>query len=281
MPSRPASPLPILGKRLHEPDRTNARLVARSGDGDDAVEVREDGRVRWLQFTRGAIQSLMHLREPESLVLPYTRALLCWLLFRDEPPDVLMLGLGGGTLVRWLLARLPHTHLTVVDADARVVELAQIWFRIPRRDPRLRLEVDDARRALAYLPGGRDLLLIDIFDAEGMPAWMLERAIFEAAAGVLAADGVLCANLWARNAGEFNKVMRAAREVFDGRTLCLPIPGYYNVVLLAFAEQPAELSLAALERRAGVLEAHHGLEMSQFLHRIAETNLSHEGALVL
>ena len=277
----PTPPGPTLGRRLHEPDRAAARLVARVGAGEDAVEVREDGTVRWLQFGRGAIQSLMHLRDPGSLVLPYTRALLCWLLFREDPRDVLMLGLGGGTLVRWLLACRPDCRLTVVEADARVVELAHTWFRIPEREPRLRIEVDDAQAALHRLPGDRDLLLVDVFEADGMPAWIDELALYEAAAASLAPGGVLCANLWARDAGTFKRLLARAREAFDGRTLCLPIPGYHNVVLLAFTAPPEDLDLASLERRAAGQEARYHIEMTQFLARIAETNPVHEGRLVV
>ena len=69
--------------------------------------------------------------------------------------------------------------------------------------------------------------------------------------------------------------------MFDGRTLCMPIPGYYNVVLLAFACTPPTLSLAALRERATSLEARHGVEMSQFLERLATTNLTLDGRLVL
>ena len=275
-------PPPPVGERPpHEPDRRSARLLARLGDDTEAVEVRETGDVRWLQFGAGAIQSLMHLREPDSLVLPYTRALLCWMLFGDPPRDALMLGLGGGSLVRWLQAGLPELHLTVVENDARVVQVARTWFRIPADGPRLRIVIDDAREALRTLPGQRDLLLLDVFDAEGMPAWLTDPSIYTDCAASLAPGGVMCANLWARDQHEFVALMRTIRDVFDGRVLCVPVSGYYNVVVLGFARAPAELSLAALTRRAQVLGSRHHVEFPHLLDQMAGANLTLDGALVL
>ena len=265
----------------HEPDRGRARLLTRVGHGADSIEVMEDGDVRWLQFAGGAIQSLMHRRDPDSLVLPYTRALLCWLLFVENPREALLLGLGGGTLARWMLARLPDVKLTAVEADARVIELAKTWFRLPDDDPRLHVDIDDARRALRRLPGDRDLVQLDVFDAAGMPGWLLQAEIYTACAGLLGSGGVFCANVWARDEQEFLAIMRAVREAFDGRVLCLPVQGYYNVVVLGFESAPAELRIVELSRRAQCLQARHHIEMPHFVEQLAAANLVHEGRLVL
>ena len=265
----------------HEPDRAAGRLLARVGVGEDSVEVMEDGTVRWLQFAGGAIQSLMHRRDPDSLVLPYTRALLAWLLFVEQPRDALLLGLGGGTLVRWMLARLPDVRLTVVEADARVLELARDWFRLPAEGRRLCVDIDDARRALARLPGERDLVLLDVFDAGGMPAWLSEPAIYAACASRLGAGGVFCANLWARDEAEFLAIMGAVRAAFDGRALCMPVSGYYNLVVLGFEREPACLDIDTLTRRAQRLAASHHVEFAHFLEQLVTANLTLDGHFVL
>jgi hypothetical protein len=52
-------------------------------DGWGKPGVSEDGGVRSLQFSNGAVQSSMRVSEPFELDLSYTRAMMGFLLFRN------------------------------------------------------------------------------------------------------------------------------------------------------------------------------------------------------
>ena len=77
----------------------------------------EDDGARCLYFTRDFIQSEMRLDDPYELAFAYTRKMMAFLLFCPEPRRILMIGLGGGSLVKFCNRRLPSTHVTVVEID--------------------------------------------------------------------------------------------------------------------------------------------------------------------
>src|SRR5437879_12866751 len=86
-----------------------------------AIEIVEEGGVRVLQIGGNAIQSAMRLSAPDRIELDYVRAMMAFLLFHPDPHDVLLVGLGGGSMARFIHQRMPQTRVTVVEIDPGVV----------------------------------------------------------------------------------------------------------------------------------------------------------------
>ena len=70
-----------------------------------SVEVSEEDGVRSLHLGGDAIQSSIRLDRPDELALDYTRTMMAFLLFQPLPREVLMIGLGGGSMARSKSAR--------------------------------------------------------------------------------------------------------------------------------------------------------------------------------
>ncbi len=49
-----------------------------------------------------------------------------------SPENILILGLGGGSAFFWLRRRFPKIHLTVVEIDPVMIEIARKYFHIER-----------------------------------------------------------------------------------------------------------------------------------------------------
>ena len=257
----------------------DAVLIARLGTGSGAVEVYEDAHSRWMQYGSGTIQSLMDLTYPHRLTLPYTRAMMAALLFNPEPSHVALVGLGGGSFVRFFRHHCPRAAISAIEHDERVIALAYAHFGLDRES--VSIYTADARIALAQAGPQVDLALIDLFDSEGLPGWMYQRELYELAAGRLTEVGILVANLWMETDDEFFGVMHGIREVFASRTLVLTVIGYRNLAVLAFKREPAELCLRALYERARALRTRFAIDFPALLGLLRETNLVHRGALVL
>src|SRR5262245_14571019 len=89
-----------------------ARLLwRRTTGGEDEVYITERFGVRSLHIGSDTIQSSMRLTRPIDLELSYTRSMMAFLLFRDPPARVLMIGLGGGSLAKFVYHRLPAAGL--------------------------------------------------------------------------------------------------------------------------------------------------------------------------
>jgi len=75
-----------------------------------AIEIVEEGGVRVLQIGGNAIQSAMRLDAPDRIELDYVRAMMVFLLFRPGPREVLMVGLGGGSMASTAVQRRTCAH---------------------------------------------------------------------------------------------------------------------------------------------------------------------------
>ncbi|MFC3457139.1 MULTISPECIES: fused MFS/spermidine synthase [Massilia] len=168
--------------------------AARPQERQCAPLVRTRGNRRTLEFQPGDIQSEMLLSRPDALVLEYARAMMCFVLFVPQPRHILMVGLGGGSLVKFCHRHLPHTRITVLEISAEVIALRD-QFHIPPDDARLRIVHADAADYIAAMPASADVILVDGFDAAGMPAALGSAAFYAACRRALRDGGVLVANL--------------------------------------------------------------------------------------
>ena len=83
--------------------------------GHGAIEIVEEGGVRVLQIGGDAIQSAMRVDAPDRIELDYVQAMMAFLLFRPRPREVLMVGLGGGSMARFIHQRMPNVRVSGGD----------------------------------------------------------------------------------------------------------------------------------------------------------------------
>jgi spermidine synthase len=96
-----------------------------------SVEVNEKNGVRYLHLGSETIQSAMRRSRPNELELSYTRCMMAFLLFVPTPTRVVMIGLGGGSLARFVYHNLPETRITAVEISPQVVSAARQFFELP------------------------------------------------------------------------------------------------------------------------------------------------------
>jgi spermidine synthase len=156
--------------------------------------VRTHGNRRTLEFQPGDIQSEMLLSHPDNLVLDYARAMMCFALFAPHPRHILMVGLGGGSLAKFCYRHFPQTRITVLEISAEVIALREA-FKVPPDDARLRIIHGDAADYIRAAPASCDVILVDGFDAAGMPAELGSAAFYAGCRRALREGGVLAANI--------------------------------------------------------------------------------------
>lgn len=118
----------------------------------------------------GCTQSEMRLDDPFALVNEYTRKMMGFLAFQPRPGDVLVVGLGGGSLVKYCYRHLPATRITAVEIDPDVLALRSQFF-IPPDDERLRIIQADGADYLAQMVdrGERtNAILVDAYSHKGI-----------------------------------------------------------------------------------------------------------------
>ena len=158
--------------------------------------IREELDARSLHFSMAAIQSRMHLLRPDALELEYTRLVMGWLMLRPAAQKLAMIGLGGGSIAKFCHRHLPRTSMVVAEIDPRVIAL-RCAFEVPPDDARLRVVECDGAVFVATTQQRFDVLIIDAFDADGMPATLGTPRFYDDCLDVLTTDGLLAVNLHA------------------------------------------------------------------------------------
>lgn len=192
-----------------------------------------DGDRRCLMFSDGAIQSEMLLSDPDGLTLPYTRAIMCFVLFQPAPRDVLIVGLGGGSLVKFCLRYLPNTRITVLEIDAQVIALRDS-FAIPPDSERLRVVHADAAQHMATLEAQIDVLITDGFDAHGQPPGLASADYYSACRRAMRPAGVMVVNLHSLEP-DYAGITQRLRMAFDGKVCRFKAIAPHNHILFAVA----------------------------------------------
>jgi spermidine synthase len=203
------------------------------------------------------------------------------LLFLEQPATALLLGLGGGSLVRFLRAHRAGLDITVVERDRAVVSIAREFFEIPEDGPDFRVVEADARSAVTEREPQADLIFADLFDGGGLPGWIREAPVYAACRNHLSPGGALVSNLWVDKDDESLRVMGGIREAFDGRTLVITLEGYRNLIVLAFDAPPAHLDFCTLYERAEDLGARTAIDFPRLLTGMRDANLVDDQGFVL
>ena len=149
-----------------------------------------------MHFSISEIQSRMQIQRPDALALEYTRTMMGFLVFQPEPGPIAMIGLGGGSLAKFCHRHLPGASLLVVEINPHVIALRD-RFQVPVDDSRLQVIAADGAWFVATTERRFDVLLVDAFDAQGMPATLGSRRFYDDCLDVLQPDGVMAVNLHA------------------------------------------------------------------------------------
>ncbi|GAB4299671.1 MAG: polyamine aminopropyltransferase [Thiohalomonadaceae bacterium] len=249
-------------------------VIHQDRDALGTLEVVEDGCRRSLHFGSEPKQSSMDLNDPLRLALSYTRAMLSALLFHPTPQRVLLLGLGGGSLAKFLLHHFPACRLDAVEYRALVHEVARRHFHLPD-DPRLCVHIADAAdfiRQADATHSDYDLILVDAFTADGVAKGTAGLAFFAACRTRLAGNGVLAANLWSADSLRLEDIISDLADTFDNRLLRLPVDGKANVIALTTRQGKPRRDLRRLGGEARALQQRLGIEFTVFLNRLRENN---------
>jgi len=236
------------------------------------VRVFENDSLRWLQFDNDAVQSIMSLQYPDRIALPYMQQMMAALLFCDHPPcRALMLGMGGGAMLRFLRHCLKHISFEVVERDAHVIRIANEYFNVGHDGEDVIVEHDDVDTYIANHKGIFDLLLLDIIEDMSTPTCFFDESFFQHCRNRCGETGVFAMNLIVENEDAFKTIYTSIRKAFEGRVVCLTDPDHSNIVVLAFAHQPDHVERQLLQERAELLSTCH-IDLSLAIDTIFEVN---------
>lgn len=242
------------------------------------ILVSEERGVRYLHFGSPWVQGAMRIARPWALELEYTREMMMPLVLRPEsewPASVLQIGLGSGSITKFLHRHRPEARITVVEIAPEVVTAAYQFFNLPGESRRLAIEIGDGHEYVMRSDRHFDFIVVDGFDPKGRPGMLDTLPFYLNCRARLTRQGMVSINLLSRSRGVGQSAARL-REAFDERALVLPPSEPGNIVALAAVGRPICERLEDLRASAAALKAKTGLDLAPTIARLAAA----QGAVV-
>lgn len=228
-------------------------VIYRTESNFSTIVVTEDYQgIRTLRFAEhGARQSVVKLDDPDYIALPYAKVIQVGLALPEAPKRVLIVGLGGGTIPRFLRHHFPELVIDVVELDPAVVEVAQSHFGF-ETDEKMHVFVADGRKFIGQSEPVYDVIYLDAYGADSVPYALTTRQFLEAVRKALAPDGVVAGNVWSSRSNRlYDSMIRTYQHVF-GQVGINEVRGVGNRIVVATT-------------RAGTLEKDRVVERSAAL----------------
>lgn len=112
---------------------------------------------------------------------------------RPNAKKVVMLGMGGGEMLRAARRSLPNADLLGIDNDAKMLKAAVAEFHVERFGARTQL--GDAFTAVKKL-SAVDVLLVDLFVGDTMPPKMLSQTFWRDCRAAIGPQGLIAVNVY-------------------------------------------------------------------------------------
>jgi spermidine synthase len=252
----------------------------RRGQPLSELVVSEEEGVRYLHQGGEYIQSAMRIDAPDDLELDYTRTMMAFLLFHPRPRDCLMVGLGGGSIPKFIYRHLPGVRTRVVELDPAVITAARSLFNVPPDCARLRVEPGDGAAAVHAMEAGCDLLFADGFNDGAQVPELISDEFYAAANRALRPKGVLVVNFFGHDR-RMDRYLRRVEAAFSGCVVCLEARDDGNIIVFALKGMPPSIEWDELRRCAAKLEDKLGLPFDRYVSGLRKMNRWTRKALLL
>lgn len=235
-----------------------------------SCEISEEAGVRYLHFGSEWVQGAMRIRKPDALELEYTREMMLGFLLREAPwpRSALLVGLGAGSVCKFVRRTAPACRITVVEIAPAVVACARQFFKLPDEDAHLSIVLGDGAHYVAEHWRRVDLIVVDGFDPDAKAGPLDTDPFYAACRARLTKSGVCAINLFGGHRTRFAKSVARIEKIFDGRVIVLPPCASGNVIAFGLGDDGIDLTMAALRDRALAFKAESGLDLRPTLSRL-------------
>lgn len=205
------------------------------------LRITDNDGIRLLRFERNR-QSSMRIDDPFETDFEYPGYLHLAIAVAPHATETLVIGLGGGSVVKRMWRDYQHMSLDVIEIDEEIVEIARAFFALPD-DERIRVIVGDGRDHLRLCSASYDIIIVDAYDDDRFPRPLMTEEFMRDAADHVRPGGVVAYNfigsVYGPKSKPFRSLYRTASNVW-GNVWVFPI-GYSddvtdknrNIIMLA------------------------------------------------
>lgn len=127
--------------------------------------------------------------------------------------NILVLGVGGGTVIELLHGQFPNARITGVDIDPVIIDIAKKYF-LTGDIAYIHFVAADAKKFVEQTKSTYDCIIIDIFIGNAVPEFVKTPSFMTNCKQLLSPNGAVCINYlqdreYGEKSEEFNKVLRS------------------------------------------------------------------------
>ena len=178
------------------------------------LKVTDNGAWRVLKFERNQ-QSSMALDDPFDSDIEYVDYLHLSMAVKPDAMRTLVIGLGGGSVVKRMWRDYPPMHIDAVEIDPDVVDVAREYFALPD-DERIAVAIGDGREFLRRNRHTYDIVIIDAFDDDEVPRHLTTDEFMREVHDRLAPGGVVVYNVIGSLYGPHSRPFRSLHRTLSG-----------------------------------------------------------------
>ncbi len=233
----------------------NSTLSFKS-DFNGTVFVRDDSRYRYLIFGSpdGDIQSMVSLSDKSELFFPCAKTSMIGLALFESPEieikNILVIGLGGGSMSRFLMKCLPKTKIDSVDIDSAVVEVAKHYL-FADENKYHKIFTQDGREFVEQSKKKYDIIFLDAFNAEdSIPHQLTSIGFLKASKNCLSKNGIMITNFINYNQKIYESIFKTYKTSFK-HVIRFNLIKFNrgNVILMAFDDDAKNLSSQEIKKK--------------------------------
>ncbi|KTF16966.1 spermidine synthase [Pseudoalteromonas sp. H105] len=230
------------------------------------ILVEENGDLRCLKFdekTRMSSQSCLYKSKPQQLVFNYTKLTFASLFMIDDPKNVLIIGLGGGTLSNVIHELYPDATIENVEIDPAVIKVARDYFAFVEND-NVTSKVQDGRifiKRAAIKKQQYDWVILDAFNGDYIPEHLLTKEFFEEIKSVLSPNGIVAANTFS-SSKLYQHESATYHAVFGDFINVSTTKNSNRIILAGYKQHPTEQQIASKIARLAPLLSPYGVDLT-------------------
>jgi len=223
------------------------------------IRVRRTGSLRSMNFVRDngveQVQTTLNLKRPYELMMQYARLMFSSYFFMPEQKRVLIVGLGGGAMVRFYEHYDAEVKVDVVEIDERVAQVADKYFDVRTRK-NTHIIIEDGFKYFKKNTTGYDVIYMDAFlkpseetDSTGQPLRLKTIEFYKGLREHLTPEGIVVINLniHPRTNDDLASIRSAYPQAYAFKA---PTPN----MIVACTWDKTRLSTAALHEKATELD---------------------------
>ena len=225
--------------------KESIKILHKSENNFGSIWVYERGDYRCLSFIEPPAPSLesgMSLSNPKALLFKIHQVMMTTLFLKDNPKRILIIGLGGGSMVNALNILVPNATIDIVEINPALPSIAQKYFNL-KVDGNNKIIIKDGVEFVKNAPEKEyEIVLIDAFDKDYIPPALLSDEFMQNIKKVMKENGAVAINTFIESKYQDLESNLFKNNFGSYYNLCV---GANRVVLATKGEMPKLKEIAA------------------------------------